>query len=323
MTQSMSDYLAETLDAVRDDERGTVHQVPQALAEADPDLLAACLCTTEGSLFAAGNVDHELTVQSVAKAFVYALAIEEHGVEEVLARVDVEPSGEAFDVLSVEPETKRPRNPMINAGAMVVHGLIGGVAVDWQERERIILDGLSRLAGRELSIDTEAADDELAQAHRNLALAHLLRAEGVMEDSPEDVVTGYTRQCSVLVTPRDLAVMAATLATGGRQPITGEQVLCLATTRHVLSVMTTCGMYDSAGDWMSQVGIPAKSGVSGLIMGAIPGRFGLATLSPRLDGHGTSRRGEAIFTRASRELDLHLLTDPTGHDEQWRTLVGD
>lgn len=322
MAQTLDDYLETTLDAVRDQDRGEVHQVPQALADADPGLLGACLCTTDGTIFGAGDIDHEVTIQSVGKAFVYALAVERQGVEEVLRRVDVEPSGEAFDVLSVEPETKRPRNPMINAGAMVVHGLVAGTDADWQEREERIVQGLSRLAGRELSVDTEAAEDELSQAHRNLALAHFLRAEGVMEDDPQDVVTGYTRQCSVLVSTRDLAVMAATLATGGRQPVTGEQVLSLATTRHVLSVMTTCGMYDSAGDWMSEVGIPAKSGVSGLIMGAIPGRFGLATLSPRLDGHGTSRRGEDVFKRISRELDLHLLTDPTGNDERWRALIG-
>jgi glutaminase len=115
--------------------------------------------------------------------------------------------------------------------------------------------------------------------------------------------------------------MAATLATGGRQPITGERVLSVASSRQALSVMTTCGMYDSAGDWMSEIGIPAKSGVSGVLVGAIPGRFGLATYSPRLDRHGTSTRGRAVFERMSRELDLHLLTDPAARQDLWTELV--
>lgn len=321
VTRSFADYLSSTLDAVREDSGGEVHGVPSALAEADPDRLGVALCTTEGEIFDSGDSEHEMTIQSVAKAFVYALVLDEYGVEGVMERVDVEPSGEAFDVLSVEPETKRPRNPMINAGALVVHGMVGGPSSSWEDRDRLVLEGLSRLAGRELSLDEQAAEEELAAAHRNLAIAHMLRGEGVMEDDPRDVVQGYIRQCSVLVTTRDLAVMAATLATGGRQPITGERVLSVASSRQALSVMTTCGMYDSAGDWMSEIGIPAKSGVSGVLVGAIPGRFGLATYSPRLDRHGTSTRGRAVFERMSRELDLHLLTDPAARQDLWTELV--
>lgn len=321
MSDTFDEYLQTTLDAVREHSDGEVHAVPSALADADTDQLGVALCTSEGQIFAAGDAEHEVTIQSVAKPFVYALLLDRFGVEQVMRRVDVEPSGEAFDVLSVEPETKRPRNPMINAGALVVHGLIGGTDSGWQERDDLVLEGLSRLAGRELRIDDEAAEEELAHAHRNLAIAHMLRGEGVMEDEAHDVVRGYIRQCSVLVTPRDLAVMAATLATGGRQPITGEQVLSLPSTRQTLSVMTTCGMYDSAGDWMSEVGIPAKSGVSGVLVGAIPGRFGLATYSARLDRHGTSTRGRTVFERMSRELDLHLLTDPAARQDLWTELV--
>ena len=321
MADTFDDYLATTLAAVQDEAEGEVHEVPRALAEADPGLLAAALCTTDGELHSVGDDEHEATIQSVSKAFVYALALEQHGIGEVLRAVDVEPSGEAYNVISVEAESKRPRNPMINAGALLVHALVGERGAEQDERVEIIRSRLSAMAGRELSIDEDAAEDELAQAHRNLAIAHMLRAEGVMpDDDPVDVVRGYTRQCSILVTPRDLAVMAATLANGGCRPGDDEEIVSVPVARHTLSVMATCGMYTAAGDWMSEIGIPAKSGVSGAIMGALPGRVGIATYAPRLDRHGTSVRGRAIFERLSDELDLHLLDDPHRQDTLWDRL---
>ena len=320
MSETFDEYLTATLDAVQDEAGGEVHEVPQALADADPGLLAAALCTTDGEVHAAGDADHETTIQSVSKAFVYALTLEQHGIGEVLRAVDVEPSGEAYNVISVEAESKRPRNPMINAGALAVHALVGDRDLDEDERVEIIRAKLSAMAGRDLIIDEEAAEDELGQAHRNLAIAHMLKAEGVLPDSPVDVVRGYTRQCSILVTARDLAVMAATLANGGHRPGTDEQIVSIPVARHTLSVMATCGMYTAAGDWMSEIGIPAKSGVSGAIMGALPGRAGIATYAPRLDKHGTSVRGRAIFERLSDELDLHLLDDPHRQDTLWERL---
>jgi glutaminase len=321
MTETFDAYLRETLDAVRSHTGGEVFQVPEALATADPDLLAVAICSTEGVTYAAGDADHEFTIQSVAKAFVYALALQQHGTDGVLERVDVEPSGEAYNVISVEPGSNRPRNPMINAGALTIHALVQGAQADSAERVAYILEQLSAMAGRELSIDEEAASDELKQADRNRAIAYMLRAEEVMPDDAEDVVQGYTRQCSILVSVRDLAMMAATLANGGTQPLTGEKVLSRSATRQALSVMTTCGMYDSAGDWMSDVGIPAKSGVAGSIMGAVPGRGGLAAYSPRLDPHGTSVRGEQVFERLSDELGMHLLDDPSRGEARWRALA--
>lgn len=320
MIETFEEYLAQTLDAERDDASGAVFAVPHALACADPDLFSVAVCAMDGDVYSAGDDEHEFTIQSVAKAFVYALALDEHGLDTVLERVDVEPSGEAYNVLSVEAESNRPRNPMINAGALTIHALIQGAGASSDQRVAVILDRLSAMAGRELTIDEQAAEDELVHADRNRAIAYMLRAEGVMADDAEDVVRGYTRQCSILLTVRDLAVMAATLANGGRQPVTGEQILQLEATRQALSVMMTCGMYDSAGDWMSEVGIPAKSGVAGSIMGAKPGRGGVAAYSPRLDRHGTSVRGEAVFERLSDELGLHLLDDPRHREARWLRL---
>lgn len=320
MPGSFDEYLACTLDDLRDDDGGEVHTVPRALAETDPDHFAAALCTPDGEVHAAGDDEVEFTIQSVSKAFVYALALEEHGIEGVLEHVDVEPSGEAYHVISVEPGSQRPSNPMINAGALTTHALVSPSRPDSESRVRLILERLSAMAGRELRVDEDAAEDELRQAHRNLAIAHMLRAEGVMPDEPQEVVRGYTWQCSILVTVRDLAMMAATLANGGYHPVTNEQVVSVPVARHTLSVMTTCGMYDSAGDWMSEIGIPAKSGVAGSIMGALPGRAGLAVWSPRLDPHGTSVRGQAVCERLSDELDLHLLDDPTRQGTLWDRL---
>ena len=321
---SLTEHLQHTLDQVRRDGDGDRDRTPalkDAAPPADHDLLAVALCTTDGEVVSAGDATHVFPLQSVSKAFVYALVLEQHGIEAVLERVDVEPSGEAYDMLSLEEGSKRPDNPMINAGAMTIHSLLGADDADEDERVRLVLDGLSRMAGRELSVDEESAEDELRAGHRNLAIGHLLRAEGILREDPQSVVRGYLRQCWVEVTADDLARMAATLANNGVQPCTGERVVSDEVARQVLSVMMTCGMYDSAGDWMSEVGIPAKSGVSGAIMGALPGRVGLAAYSPRLDPHGTSFHAQAVFERLADGLGLHLLDDPHRRDSVWNQLV--
>lgn len=187
---------------------------------------------------------------------------------------------------------------MINAGAIATHGLVGSF-------DRFA-DFASRLAGRELVVDEAVFASEMGSTHRNLALAHLMAAYGLIED-PVSTVEGYVRQCSLTVDVRDLATMAATLANGGVQPGTGERLMSERTARQVLSVMTTCGMYDAAGDWLSTVGIPAKSGVSGGIIGVLPGQVGVAVFSPRLDAHGNSARGVAMMKRLSDDMGMHLM----------------
>lgn len=163
---------------------------------------------------------------------------------------------------------------MINAGAITVHSMICGEDADEPERTAAVLEGFSAMAGRQLHVNEDVFESEIDVSYRNLAIANMLRARGPLTDDPYDVVRGYVKQCAVAVTPRDLAMMAATLANGGVQPITGERVIPAAVVRQVLSAMTTCGMYDSAGEWVSHVGIPAKSGVSGGIFGALPASWG-------------------------------------------------
>lgn len=307
MRSPVPDYLAEVLDACAVSTTGSVADYIPELAAADPDRSAVSLCTVDGVDYRAGDTGVEFTIQSIAKPFVYAMAIADNGLDAVSAKVGVEPSGEAFDELSLEQGSGRPRNPMINAGALTVHALVADPSADTDTRVRRIVDGLSALAGRDLVVDESVFASEFATAYRNRSLAHMLRSHDVVTADPDDVVRGYTRQCSVRVTTSDLAVMAATLAGGGVQPVTGERVLSAACVRRVLSVMAGCGMYDGAGDWLTTVGIPAKSGVSGGIIGALPGQVGIAAFSPRLDDHGNSVRGVEICTRLSADMGLHLM----------------
>lgn len=305
MRSPIPDYLAEVLEAVRGDGGGAVADYIPELARANPEATAIAVATVEGSVYCVGDADLEFSIQSMSKPFTYSLALGDRGFDDVADRIGVEPSGEAFNEISLEPDTGRPRNPMINAGAIAAHSLVA--AASTAERDRRVLEHYSAFAGRELSIAEEVFASERATGHRNLGLGHLMKAFGIIDDDPVDVVNGYFRQCSVSVTVRDLALMAATLANAGVQPVTGERVVGADVTRHVLSVMTSCGMYDAAGDWLTSVGIPAKSGVAGGIIGVLPGQVGVAVFSPRLDAHGNSVRGIRAMERLSRDLGMHLM----------------
>ncbi|MBG6122630.1 glutaminase [Corynebacterium aquatimens] len=308
MRSPISSYLSAILDEVRDNDSGAVADYIGALKSADPDKLGLALCTRSGHLYAVGDTSYEFSIQSISKPFIYALALDEVGVLGVHEVVGVEPSGEAFNELSLDEETKRPANPMINAGAIAVNQLIAGVDATVEKRGARILDYFSQLAGREMRIDETVKADELSSADRNMALAHMLKEYGILRDSVHDAVETYVFQCSVLVTVKDLAIMAATLASGGIQPITRERVLSNEACRLALAVMASSGMYDGSGRWMSSVGIPAKSGVAGGLIGTLPGQLGIASLSPRLNDKGNSVRGVEIFRRMSKTLGLHMMS---------------
>lgn len=303
MRTPIPDYLAQVLEECGGDDGAVADYIPE-LAQADPDRLAIAVATLDGVVATAGDADVAFSIQSISKPFTYALAIADQGLEAVVEKIDVEPSGDAFNEISLEPGSGRPRNPMINAGAIAAHALVEGSGAD--ERFERVRSFYSRLAGRELGVDEAVFDSELGTADRNMAIAYMLRTVGTLEGDPPDVVRGYTRQCAVSVTVRDLARMAAVLAGQGRAP-DGEQLLEPQVARQVLSVMATCGMYDAAGDWLTTVGIPAKSGVAGGLIGVLPGQVGIAVFSPRLDRHGNSARGVRVFERLSRDMGLHLM----------------
>lgn len=300
-------YLQEILDDVRYNDGGSVADYIPQLANQDPSTLGAALCTTTGHIYYAGDYDVPFTMQSISKPFVFALALEELGWDVVSEVVGVEPSGEAFNELSLNDEDHRPVNPMINAGAIAVTQLINGTESSVDERTERIVGYMSRLAGRELALDTMACSSEMEYADRNLSLAHMLRNYNIIKDSAPDAVLTYTNQCSILVDVRDLAVMGATLANGGVQPVTRERILSPEVCRLTLAVMSSAGMYDGAGRWMAEVGIPAKSGVAGGLLGALPGQLGIATVSPRLNAEGNSVRGVEAFKLLSERTGLHLM----------------
>ncbi|MGA5504049.1 glutaminase [Streptomyces umbrinus] len=310
MRPIIPDYLAEALRDVESDTSGDLAGYIPELAAADPERLGAAFAMIDGEVYGAGDIDIEFTIQSISKPFIYALALSDRGFDPVLAKVGVEPSGEAFNEISLESGTGRPLNPMINAGAITVHSMAGAEDLNPAERVERVLHGLSAFAGRRLKTDEAVCASEMENAHHNLAIAHMLRSHNVLTKDPRAIVDGYTRQCSVLVTTRDLAMMAATLANRGINPLSGEQVVPEPVVRQVLSVMFSCGMYDAAGDWTTQVGIPAKSGVAGGLIGALPGQIGIATFSPRLDRHGNSVRGVSLFERFSSDMGLHVMEVP-------------
>ncbi|WP_144872605.1 glutaminase A [Microbacterium sp. 1.5R] len=303
---SRPDPLAYDLDDLRDrilvEDGGAVDESIPQLAEADPELVGLALVTVDGALNASAGADARVSIQSAVKPFLFALALQDTG-GEALDRVGIEPTGEAFDAIKLESGTGRPPNPMVNAGALLTASLVDGA--DASARSERILSGLSAFAGRQLEVDEEVAENEHLLGDRNHALAHLMRSEGTLTLSADDAVAAYARACATLVDARDLAVMGATLASGGRNPVTGVQVVSAAVARDVISVMATCGVYDGSGRWMRQVGIPAKSGVSGVIVLSAPARLGAAIVSPPLDEQGTSVRGHIASEILSADLGLH------------------
>jgi glutaminase len=297
--------LHEILEDVRPHREGAPAGYIPELAAADPERLALAVVGPRGRVRAVGDVTHEFTIQSISKPFVLALALADRGRDAVLQKVGAEPSGEPFNAISLEPGTGRPANPMVNAGAIATSALIPGDGVD--DRTSRIVAGLSAFAGRSLWVDEQVYASESATGDRNRALAHLLRSHGIVAGSVDIAVETYFRQCSLLVTVRDLAVMSATLAFGGVSPVTGERVVTEAVARDVLSIMTSCGMYDYSGEWLLRVGLPAKSGVSGGLVAVAPSQFGVAAFSPRLDAHGNSVRGIALLETLGQRFDMHML----------------
>ena len=283
---------------------GTVADYIPELKRADPAHFGIALVTIDGHVYEIGDSAVPFTIQSVSKAFVFALALELVGEERVASAIGVEPSGEAFNSIRLTNDN-RPFNPMVNAGAIACSGLIHQVEGD-AAFERIRAK-LSQFAGRELAVDEAVHASEVITGNRNRAIAWLLRNYSVLQGDVDAVLDTYFRQCAVLVTATDLAVMAATLANRGINPVTGIQVITPHIVARTLSVMTSSGMYDYAGEWIYRVGIPAKSGVGGGIVAALPSQIGLGTFSPCLDGHGNSVRGLKVCEALSARFDLHML----------------
>jgi glutaminase len=285
-------------------ESGRGYYKPELAAE-ERDQFSICIVLTNGGVHQAGDYDRPFALQSISKVFVYGLSLADHGRDYVLEHVGVEPSGDAFNSIVFDERNNRPYNPMVNAGALVTTDLVRGR--DSAEKFERILGILRIYAGNQsLDVDEDTFEAEIRTADHNRATAYLMRSQGMISGDVEANLALYLRQCSVQVTCRDLAAMAATLANGGVNPVTGERALPLRHVREVLSVMHTCGMYDAAGQWAFDVGVPAKSGVSGGILVVVPGKGGVGVFSPGLDTHGNSVRGIRVCHEISERLGLHV-----------------
>ncbi len=274
------------------------------LATADPSTFGIAIATVDGKVYVAGDTDVAFTIQSVSKPFMYALALEEHGEEHVLRHVGVEPTGAAFNAIVLDEDNHRPFNPMVNAGAIAVSALVNGKT--YAARREKMLKVFAQFAGRDLTLDEAVFQSERESGERNRAIAALMQSAAMLGGDTEEILDLYFSQCSVLVTCRDLALMAATLANGGVQPVTEERALTKVHVEDVLSVMSSCGMYNYAGQWQYEIGIPAKSGVSGSIIAVIPGQVGIAAFSPPLDRYGNSVRAIAACKQIADDFGLHV-----------------
>lgn len=297
--------LSETHERLRGDESGEVADYIPALASADPDLFGLCLADVHGAVASVGDAQVAFSIQSISKAFVFALVDQHVGHDTVRRMVGVNNTGLPFNsVVAIELNDGSSMNAMVNAGALATTALVPGADAD--ARWAFVLDGLSRFAGRELSVSEDVYRSEMATNERNRAIAVLLRSYGTLAADPDETLDVYTRQCSVEITAEDLAVMGATLAGGGVNPRTRERVVEASVCRDTLAALTSAGLYERTGDWLYEIGMPAKSGVSGGIVTVSPGKGALGSFSPRLDAAGNSVRGQRAAHFLSGALGLNL-----------------
>ncbi|MGB3759665.1 MAG: glutaminase A [Rivularia sp. (in: cyanobacteria)] len=284
---------------------GKVYVSEPGLKEINPDWFAICIATIDGQIYTVGDWEESFLIQSISKVFAYGLALEDKGRDYVLTKVDVEPTGDAYNsIIKVESKSKRPYNSMVNTGAIATTSLIEGAGPG--HRLKRILEMYHRYIGRRVFVDTPILVSEQNNGDRNWAISYLLRNFGMISGDISQTLSLYLQQCSVIINCRDLALMGATLANNGVNPVTKERAINSNYVKDLLSVMYSCGMYDFAGEWVYKVGFPAKSGVGGGIIGVVPNQMGIAVFSPPLDSRGNSIRGIKVCEELSKYLGLHI-----------------
>jgi glutaminase len=309
MNSDINKLIQEIYENNLNNSQGLLASYIPELAKINPSLFAIAITTVDGKTHSYGDTQNLFTMQSTSKPFTYGQALMDHGADFVHSRVGVEPSGEAFNsIIELEKDTHRPFNPMINSGAIAVASMIQDKIENQQiiKREERLVNLFSTLCNRKLSTNETVFLSEKKTAHRNRAIAHLLRHFEVIGDDIEESLDLYFKQCSIELNVLDLSQMAAVLANGGVQPVSHEKIYDTEIATKMIGLMFTCGLYDSAGAWAFNVGIPAKSGVSGGIFGVIPGRMGIAAYSPLIDEHGHSVRGANALKEISQKLKLNI-----------------
>ena len=304
-------WVLEAYEKYRSRDEGQVSNVYPVLERVRPDLFGVCFVTAGGDVYPAGDAGHEFAIMSVSKPFVLALVCQALGPDEVRAKIGVNATGRPFNSLAAVEESLDGRtNPMVNAGAIATTSLVPGATPE--ARWEFIHQGLSLFAGRTLPLGEEVYASASKANQRNQSLALLLQSLDRLYSPPSEATDLYTRQCSLNVTAKDLAVMGATLADGGVNPLTGEQVVGAATCHYTLAAMSTAGLYETSGEWLYDIGLPGKSGIGGGIVAASPGKGGLGTFAPPLDRAGNSVKGQLVARFLSHQLGLDLFASRPG-----------
>ena len=303
--QSIATVLNETYTKFRNLQEGKNADYIPALAAVDPKIFGIALVTTDGKVYTAGDIKSEVSIQSISKVFTLAKVIEEDGPEKIEKTIGVDATGMRFNsIVSVEFSQKAlggpEMNSLVNPGAIATTSMVKGGTRD--EVWKSILDWHSAFAGRPLAVNQEVFKSEAATNQRNQAIGALMYAYGYIKDKPDQATDVYTEQCSINVNAKDLATMAATLADGGKNPVSGKQVMTAKNVPYVLAVMATAGLYDDSGKWLYHTGLPGKSGVGGGIIAVAPGKFGIAVISPPLDDAGNSVRAQKAITEIVNRL---------------------
>jgi len=303
--------VTEAYEQFKTNTEGKNSGVYPALARVPSELFGICVVGTDGDFFSVGDALHEFTIMSVSKPFVFALVCEALGHETMREKVGVNATGLAFNSLAaIEQGGEGRTNPMVNAGAIATTSLVPGATLD--AKWKFIHEGLSRFAGRTLPLNDEVYASASETNFRNQSIARLLQSFGRIYMDPAEATDLYTKQCSLNVSAKDLAVMGATLADGGVNPLTKERVVDASVCHYALAVMLTAGLYETSGDWMYEIGLPGKSGIGGGIVTVSPGKGGLGTFAPPLDQAGNSVKGQLVAKFLSQQLGLDLLVSQPG-----------
>jgi len=306
-SDQVRDLVAEAHTRFKSNNEGKNSDVYPALARVAPALFGISVVSTKGEVYLAGDADHEFTIMSVSKPFIFALICEQLGVSDARDKIGMNATGLAFNSLAaIERNSDGRTNPMVNAGAIATTSLSPGVNLE--AKWKFIHEGLSRFAGRTLALNDEVYASAAKTNHRNQSIARLLQSYGRIYTDPAEATNLYTKQCALNVSARDLAVMGATLADGGVNPLTKERVVDPSVCHYVLAAMTTAGLYETSGDWLYEIGLPAKSGIGGGIVTVSPGKGGLGTFAPRLDAAGNSVKGQLVARFLSQRLGLDLFS---------------
>jgi glutaminase len=291
--ENIQKALDEAYAKFKDIKEGKNADYIKELAKVDPNIYGIAIVTTDGKIYTKGDLQSAVSIQSISKVFTMARVIEEQGPRAIMDKIGVDATGMRFNsIIAVELQKGKEINPLVNPGAIASTSLVSGAdsAAKWKN----ILSTYSAFAGRDLYLDMPVYISEAGDNLRNQAIAHLLKAYGRMYFDPVEATDIYTKQCAISVNAKDLAIMAGTLANGGLNPITKKVVVSPESVKYTLPVMATAGLYDDAGQWLFATGLPAKSGVGGGIIAVVPGKFGIAVISPPLSPAGNSIK--AIYT---------------------------